>query len=319
MEVPISREIPLDNALLLLTKQNQIAEQEHSQMTFTYALYTEDQEIYQSTVELPQADFSLFLTIIAEINEQPFEDEQQKEELLQWFYTVFGEKIKKKKEAKEKKVKQPKEKKPMKISTGAKKVALFVVVITGLIAFGAGTFYYATSRKEIVPTLEDYLQREEYTMAAEKYPNEITTIENELFMLVRTKDKSFLKALKEYNKQFPTIQGEFDLAMFDYDYTTAAKIYGKNIDLLKKDSDRSTLAGYSYLKIDDLKSAKEILSETNNAELEKFVLLYEQLTKIIQEKNKEIKELQKKPSENKETIEKAINELYDAKEKLNQF
>lgn len=316
MEVPTDREIPLANALLLLDKQNQIAEQENIQMNFTYVLQNENQEIYQSTIQLPQSDFSLYSTIINEINEQPFEEEQQKEAFIQWLSSAFGEKTKKKKEKKEK---QLKEKTPLKITKRTKKIVLLVVATMVIIIFGAGTFFYATNKKEIVPSLGDYLKREEFIVAGEKYPKETAVIENELFTLVRTKDKSYLEKLKEYNDQYPTIQGDFDLAMFDYDYKTAIAIYEKNESIFKKDSTRSTLAGYSYLKNENLKGAKEILSQTENAELEKFVLQYEQLTLIIQEKTKEIEELQKKPTENKEKIEKAIDELFEAKEKMNQF
>jgi hypothetical protein len=322
MEVPIDREILLDKAILLLDKQNQIAKQEALTMFFRYALYQDGREVYQSTAELPQEKFDLFATIVAEIEAQEFENEEQKEVFLQWVSQAFKRKIKRQRLPK--KEEEPKVPKPTKVKKRRRKPTmnknwLFAALLVFLLMIVGGSAYFAMNQQTAPSSLESLLKEEKYLEAGKEFPKERKAIENELFSLTRSKDKSYLKQLMAFNKQYPTIQGDFDLAMFDFNYKQACSIYEKDSSTFAKDKERLPLVGYSYLKIGQIEQAKNILKQCNDAELEKFILQYEQASLIIQEKQKEIKELQKKPSENKEKIKKAINELYEAKEQLNQF
>lgn len=198
-----------------------------------------------------------------------------------------------------------------------KKLIMGLISFVSLVVVAYAVVSFANTPESNKPTLQEYLTRKEFLKAGKDYPKEAKSIESELFELIRTEDKSYLDELKQFNTQYPTIQGNFDLAMFDYDYEKALSFYTKNSSEFEQDNERLALVGYAYLKTTKIDDAKKLLKKCNDAELEKLILQYEQAQKIINEKQKEIEELQKKPTENKEKIEQAIEELYQAKAKLN--
>lgn len=313
MEVPVNREIPLDNARLLLDRQNEIAKENEIAMTFTYGLIEDNTTIYESHVTLPIDDFSLFKAICKDIEGQDFEG---KEAFKKWLSTTFKEKIHKAKEQKKQKAK-PKRQLPV---INKKMLIAFFVGLLILLISSVSLYYLSTAAP--VPdkvSFDELIKQESFEAAAEEFPDRIDEIENKLFELTRSKDGQYLEALRTFHDKYPTKNGSFDLAMFSFEYEQVVALFEENKEAFESDTTRLTLAGYAYLKMDDLENSKALLDQSKSTELEKLVRQYEQLQLIIEEKEKEIKELQKKPTENKEKIEQAINDLYEAKEELGNF
>lgn len=192
----------------------------------------------------------------------------------------------------------------------------FVILLTGI---GGGIHFIAGITAESKPTLAEYLENEQYEQAAQEYPKKISEIENQLFLVVQEKGRNHLSELISFQKKYPTEIGRFDIAMFEYEYAEGITVYEADPKMFESDSTRSLLVGYAYLKENKLKQAEEVQQVISSPELEKFIRQYKHYTSIIEEKEKEISELQKKPSENKEKIEKAIETLYDAKKALSEL
>ncbi|MDA9469897.1 hypothetical protein [Enterococcus sp. 5H] len=323
MDVPLDRKIPLAKAVLLIEKQNLIAKESNISMQFSYGLYEDENEVYQSSLQLPKEKVDLFLAIVAEVKESAFEDEKQREAILNWLCLAFNRKRTKEerphKEKKPKKVKEPKKHRSFSFPKVSKKVILIVVSLLIFSGVCVGGLYFAINQHDKQPPLEVLLKEGAFLEAGKQYPEEHQRIEQELFTLTRTKDRSYLDKLRVFHREYPTIQGDFDLSIFDFNYEEAITIFKQERDLFLADNERLPLVGYAFLKIDEVDEAKQIQEKSGNAELQKLILQYEQALLIIDEKEKEIQELQKKPTENKEKIEQAINDLYEAKETLSQF
>lgn len=193
-------------------------------------------------------------------------------------------------------------------------VALLIIVLL----FGGGiTFAKAFhEKKPTQQTFEQLLEKNDYEGAVTAYPKKVDEVENTLFLLVQNEGRTHLDELVSFQKKYPTEQGAFDIALFNYDYEEGISVYESNESLFKKDETRQLLVGYAYLKENKLEKSEEIQKKLASPELEKFIRQYKQFTLVIEEKEKEIAELQKKPSENKEKIEKAIEALYEAKQSL---
>lgn len=318
MEVPINREIPLERAELLLKKQNKIANQEKQEMSCTYDLRIDGLVVYESSLVFPVEDFSLYGTIAKEVEEQEFNSEEEKEAFLEWLSKTFNVKKEKKKATNRPKKEKIKKEKQRQIPRMNKRIAIVFFVVLFFICSAVGIFVYATTPEKRV-SYEELVRQEKFIEAGKEYPDKQQEVENLIFKKIQSEEKPELGKLRAYNKEIPTTQGDFDLAMLTYDYGKSTGIYEKEKDQFKNDHSRLPLVGYAYLKEQKLKAAKEISEQTTSPELEKYILEYEQFQLIIQEKEKQIKELQKKPTENKKKIEQAINELYEAKEKLNQL
>ncbi|MGL9928649.1 MULTISPECIES: hypothetical protein [Enterococcus] len=318
MEVPINREIPLERAELLLKKQNKIANQEKQEMSCIYDLRIDGQVVYESSLVFPVEDFSLYGTIVKEVEEQEFNSEEEKEAFLEWLSKTFNVKKEKKKATNRPKKEKIKKEKQRQIPRMNKRIAIVFFVVLFFICSAVGIFVYATTPEKRV-SYEELVRQEKFIEAGKEYPDKQQEVENLIFKKIQSEEKPELGQLRAYNKEIPTTQGDFDLAMLTYDYGKSTGIYEKEKDQFKNDHSRLPLVGYAYLKEQKLKAAKEISEQTTSPELEKYILEYEQFQLIIQEKEKQIKELQKKPTENKKKIEQAINELYEAKEKLNKL
>ena len=76
------------------------------------------------------------------------------------------------------------------------------------------------------------------------------------------------------------------------------------------------LVGYSYLKEEQLDEAKKVIESLKSVELEKKIYDYEQLKRLIDEKDKELKELEKGGSKNREKAEEVAAEKFDLLEQL---
>lgn len=200
-----------------------------------------------------------------------------------------------------------------------KKIGIVFAIIFSLIFVGVGVNYAVQQTKESKPSMETLLKEQKFNEAVDVYPNKINYVENQLFEYVQQNGRKQLDKLKEFQKNYPTKYGQFDLYMFDYDYSEGISIYEANKKLFTKDDVRLLLVGYAYLKVNKLSKAEEIQKEIENPELEKYIRQYRQYQQIIDEKEKEIKELQKKPTENKQKILKAIDELYEAKQSLTEI
>lgn len=318
MEVPLNRAFSLDRAILLLEKQNKIAQQEQQIMSCMYRLSVDNQAIYDSTLTFPVEEFSLYGTIVKEVEEQEFNSKEEKEAFLEWLSKTFNVKKEKKKATNGPKKEKIKKEKQWQIPRMNKRIAIVFFVVLFFICSAVGIFVYATTPEKRV-SYEELVRQEKFIEAGKEYPDKQQEVENLIFKKIQSEEKPELGKLRAYNKEIPTTQGDFDLAMLTYDYGKSIGIYEKEKDQFKNDHSRLPLVGYAYLKEQKLKAAKEISEQTTSPELEKYILEYEQFQLIIQEKEKQIKELQKKPTENKKKIEQAINELYEAKEKLNQL
>ncbi|OTN84065.1 hypothetical protein A5819_003615 [Enterococcus sp. 7E2_DIV0204] len=200
-----------------------------------------------------------------------------------------------------------------------KKIGIVFLFTCLFIGGGFAVKSVLSDQKDKQPSLQEYLTKKNFKEAAEAYPDKISEVENELFLIVQKEGRTHLKDLSSFQKKYPTEQGTFDLAMFDYQYDVGISTFEKNKQLFKHDETRQILVGYAYLKEGQVKKAEEIQHTLNSPELEKFIRQYKQYQLIIDEKEKEIATLQKKPSENKQKIEKAIDDLYEAKQSLSEL
>ncbi|OOG23306.1 hypothetical protein BZK37_17775 [Enterococcus casseliflavus] len=89
-----------------------------------------------------------------------------------------------------------------------------------------------------------------------------------------------------------------------------------NRSVFQEENVRLLFVGYAYLKTDQLSQAKQINASIHQIELEKKIYLYEQLTRSIAEKEKELKELEKGGYKNREQAEKVANEKFELQEQL---
>lgn len=321
MEVPTGKPIQIEKALKILQRQNERFLVEGWKASCAYSIQFNDGILYSSNLVFPYESFSLYSIIELEMKESSDFGENE-EQFLTWLQGVTGEpaKIKKEKVAKEKKVKEPKilkekiQKNPRtprtfkinpKIIIGS-----FILFLTAGIVIAAMLFF---NQK---PAYSDLMENQEYLTAGKLYPEKVEEIEDEIFGSVTTKGKGAIQDLKSFNKEHKSTVGTFDLAVIEHDFSKAIEIYGQDKKAFRNLKNRLILVGYSYLKQDDLKNAEELNKEINSTELEQYIYKFNQLTLFIKEKEKEIEQLQKDPIKNQESIEKAIDSLFEAKEKL---
>ena len=186
-------------------------------------------------------------------------------------------------------------------------LGVLLLLVGGFIVYGKST---------VKPTFDEYMNKNEFVKAGKEYPDKAEEIESVLFELTRTKDEKYLKELVAFNKQHATIQGAFDIAMFQRSYKEATIVYEENEKKLSQDQTRATLAGYAFLKEKEIEKAEKISTEIDSVELEKYIAKYKQLELTIHETETTIKQLQKDPIKNEKAIEKAIDKLYELKENL---
>ncbi|WP_445448522.1 hypothetical protein [Enterococcus faecalis] len=310
--LPINKRVPLnvvDDFIRQLNRDLVERDLVEEEVTAVFQLFTEKGHcVYQSSFLLPKNDFSLLEIVREEL------ESINNEEAIQ-FLQVLEREFEKSETTKRTEGKFDKSKPSLNIKKYGWVIAILLVLVLGSVVFKP----FNSSSKTPENTYEQLIEKQQFVQAGKEYPERKQEIEEYLFKKIQSEDEPNLEPLKEFNKNFPSVQGDFDLAMLSYDYVKAIGIYKKNLETFKKDNDRLPLVGYSFLKEQNLKEAKEIAGQTTSPELEKYILEYEQFQLVIQEKEKQIKELQKKPTENKKKIEQAINELYEAKEKLNQL
>lgn len=164
---------------------------------------------------------------------------------------------------------------------------------------------------------ETLIDQKDYLTAAKDYPTKRKAIEQILYdKAVKNKTEKSKKALKTYQKTYPTVFGKFDLAIIETNYDLALKTYESNEKQFSSNNDRLTLVGYCYLKDGQVNKAKEMVKVTRSTELERYIYDYEQKQAEITDLEKYLEELKKNPIENRDEIEKTMNQLFDVKEEL---
>lgn len=322
MEVALNRELEINKALPLLHRINQEAIDNEDIRECEYELKNEGEFLYGSSLSFPVVTFDL----LDQIRQDLVESEGETDDVLSFLAFLESQiptskknkrEVKKPKEKKEKQKREPKSlidrfpfllklPKIMTILVGT------AVVVTAVLAVGYA-IYVKTIEK---PSFEEYIRQEQFIEAGKEYPKKQVEIESKLEELTRTKDKKYLDQLIRFNEKYPTVQGDFDCAMFDANYSEATSVFQKNRKKLIDDPTRATLAGYAFLKQKEIKAAEKVAEEINSVELEKYIETYKQLQLTIDETQKQKELLQKEPVKNKEKIEQAIDTLFEAKEEL---
>lgn len=189
----------------------------------------------------------------------------------------------------------------------------FVAIIGGFLLFKGLSLNQADEK----PTYQELIKQEQYQQAAKAYPSKKEAIEQAIYdKAVSKKSDENKEALYQFQEKYPTTFGQFDLAILGNDYSGALKVYEKQEKDFESNNDRLTLVGYCYLKNDDLNKAQDMVEITKSTELERYIYEYEQKQAEISDLESRLEELKKNPIENREEIEKTMNELFDVKEEL---
>jgi len=128
------------------------------------------------------------------------------------------------------------------------------------------------------------------------------------------RSEATLRRFHDFHEEQETTFGSFDLAILKNDYSGAVSAYEEQKEVFSTDSDRLAIVGYCYLKVGEIDEAKQVNSQINSIELEKKIVLYEQLTLQIQAAEREIEALQEEATLDREELEKQLNDLFDLKE-----
>lgn len=306
---------------LTYTEFQKISENMQDQEYIEFALYNAENEPFYKGKFIKEGQLTItddIFSVLKKYKKQKKISSKDKKEIEEQIKASLSES-----DGAEPKLKKPRKQlrvpKITKWTIPIKKIGIVFLFLCLLIGGGFAVRSAFSEKSEIQPSFKEYLDKKDYEGAAEAYPNKILAVENELFLIVQSEGRQHLKALSSFQKKYPTEQGLFDLAMFDYQYDEGIAVYEKNENLFKQDEVRQVLVGYAYLKEGKAKKAEAIQHTLNSPELEKLIRQYNQYRLIIEEKEKEIAVLQKKPSENKQKIEKAIDELYEAKQSLSEL
>ncbi|GGD01768.1 hypothetical protein [Enterococcus wangshanyuanii] len=306
---------------LTYTEFQKISENMQDQEYIEFALYNPENEPFYKGKFTKEGQLTItddIFSVLKKYKKQKKISSKDKKEIEEQIKASLSES-----DVAEPKLKKPRKKlrvpKITKWTIPIKKIGIVFLFLCLLIGGGFAVRSAFSEKIEKQPSFQEYLDKKDYEGAAEAYPNKISAVENELFLIVQNEGRQHLKVLSSFQKKYPTEQGLFDLAMFDYQYDEGIAVYEKNENLFKQDDVRQVLVGYAYLKEGKVKKAEVIQHTLNSPELEKLVRQYKQYQLIIEEKEKEIAVLQKKPSENKQKIEKAIDELYEAKQSLSEL
>lgn len=183
------------------------------------------------------------------------------------------------------------------------------------IAFSTYSFFekHSISPQNSINAYEQLLSNKQYILAAKKYPNKKKATADYLVEKI-IQSRESIDQLEKYYQTVPSKFKRLDIFLLTEDYSAAIVEYEKEkFSLAQKDSLRGTLIGHAYLKIDQPGKADEISQEIDSPELEKYIARYKHYQLQIQELTKEIEELEKEPSKNKDKILSLIDRLYDTK------
>lgn len=340
MLVATDRPLELSRGLELLEKKNQEALETKQTMLCSYELTYQGKVIYQSSLEFPIENFDLFEQIKSDLT-QVSANETDVQEFIIFLAPFFPKKkgnkgnnkanpfrrepiksetkdtpptsnlFKSSNENEDKQVK--KSRKPLPIKKIVITTAAFLFV--GILLFFSANFIKSKTLADKTPSYSELIKQKEYDKAVKFYPDSKENIE-ELLNQQALEKKSIetLSQLKEFDGQFPTVFGSFDIAILEADYRQAISTFEGNKNKFKHDTNRLILVGYSYLKLEQLEPVKVIIQETQSIELEKKLFQYEQLTIEINELEQELIELEKGGSKNKAKAEEVINKKFKLQE-----
>lgn len=312
----------LKEANRMLFKKNEEVDMEGIDVTFHYELIQEERVVLRSQLSLPVFDFDWW-----ELLEEFLFEKGASEEVVNQFSESFKNSLedipeiktvkpKKEKKPKRKKERIPKEKvqnkrTPIKClyGVGMVFVSLALLVVLG---FGVNQVFFTEGQ---TLTYEELIDQQQFEEAYQLYPKEQQKTETFFYYYaLDNRSEATLRRFRDFHEERETTFGSFDLAILQNNYSGAVSAYEEQIEAFSNDPERLVIVGYCYLKVGELDEAKQINTQINSIELEKKIVLYEQLTLQIQAAEREIEALQEEATLDREELEKQLNDLFDLKE-----
>lgn len=312
----------LKEANRMLFKKNEEVDMEGIDVTFHYELIQDERVVLRSQLSLPVFDFDWW-----ELLEEFLFEKGASEEIVNQFSESFKNsledvpEIKTVKPKKEKKPKRKKERIPIekvqkkKTPTkwpyylGMVFVSLALLVVLG---FGVNQVFFTEGQ---TMTYEELIDQQQFEEAYQLYPKEQQQTETFFYYYaLDNRSEATLRRFRDFHEENETTFGSFDLAILQNNYSGAVSAYEEQTEAFSNDPERLAIVGYCYLKVGELDEAKQINTQINSIELEKKIVLYEQLTLQIQASEKEIEALQEEATLDREELEQQLNDLFDLKE-----
>lgn len=322
VDLPTNQRLPLVQGIPLLEETSRELVASDRQAEVDYLIYTEknqDLPTLEATLTLPVKGQTIVEAIQAPVRDNDEVDSEDAEEFLSLFEKSVpkNKRPPKPKIKKKEKVIHPKEKR-----TINKKPFLYVGI--SILALMAGVVLFMMLNKQPVQTnadnqssYEQLISNHAYSDAASAYPKKVDDIEQLLYEnVLDKKDEKSRDQFKNFIDKNKTKFGRFDESILDSDYTTAVEEYEKNNDKFNNDTNRLTLVGYAYLKINAIDQAKQVAKIQTLIELEKKIFEYEQLTQAISEKEEELQKLASGGSKNRKKAEEVATEKFALQEEL---
>lgn len=169
----------------------------------------------------------------------------------------------------------------------------------------------ALSKEEKVIYTNLLLDEKEYRKALDLNDKNVEGIEEILF------NKGNIEELKAFNKEYPSNNGNFDVAFYENRFKDAVKIIDVDMNV-----NREKMLAYSYFKLLNVEEAKKAAHTSNDHELNKKIGLLETLNKEISDIDKKLKKESEKEEKNDKTIkklEKDKNQKMDERKKLTEW
>lgn len=312
----------LKEANRMLFKKNEEVDMEGIDVTFHYELIQDDRVVLRSQLSLPVFDFDWWELVDEFLGEKGVSEEDVRQ-FLELFKNSLDDTsvikpVKPTKEKRPRKVKEPK----ILQKTEKKKIPakwLYAVCVTILslfllvfIVFGVNQVFFIENQ---TLTYEELIDQQQFEEAYQLYPKEQQKTETFFYhYALDNRSEATLRRFRDFHEEHETIFGPFDLAILQNDYSGAVSAYEEQIEAFATDYERLAIVGYCYLKVGELDEAKAINHQINSIELEKKIVVYDQLTLQIQAAEREIDALQKEATLDREELEKQLNELFDLKE-----
>lgn len=312
----------LKEANRMLFKKNEEVDMEGIDVTFHYELIQDERVVLRSQLSLPVFDFDWW-----ELLEEFLFEKGASEEIVNQFSESFKNsledvpEIKTVKPKKEKKPKRKKERIPIEkvqkkktptkwlYGVGMVFVSLALLVVLG---FGVNQVFFTEGQ---TLTYEELIDQQQFEEAYQLYPKEQQKTETFFYYYaLDNRSEATLRRFRDYHEENETTFGSFDLAILQNNYSGAVSAYEEQTEAFSNDPERLAIVGYCYLKVGELDEAKQINTQINSIELEKKIVLYEQLTLQIQVAEKEIEALQEEATLDREELEQQLNDLFDLKE-----
>lgn len=312
----------LKEANRMLFKKNEEVDMEGIDVTFHYELIQDERVVLRSQLSLPVFDFDWW-----ELLKEFLFEKGASEEVVNQFSESFKnslEDVPEIKTVKPKKEKKPKRKKE-RISkekvqnkrtltkwlygVGMVFVSLALLVVLG---FGVNQVFFTEGQ---TLTYEELIDQQQFEEAYQLYPKEQQKTETFFYYYaLDNRSEATLRRFRDFHEENETTFGSFDLAILQNNYSRAVSAYEEQTEAFSNDPERLAIVGYCYLKVGELDEAKQINTQINSIELEKKIVLYEQLTLQIQAAEKEIEALQEEATLDREELEQQLNDLFDLKE-----